>query len=310
MTDLIDALNACPTEQVPIAAIRKHEAFTPRAERLVPFRDQTREKNQSDEHIAALTLALGVSQDVQLCPVSLVQCPGSDEHRVPAGLYLLDGHHRLAAYYRAGRSSIPARVCTMTYEAAVLASKVANCSHRALVMHPSQKRDAAWQYLALVTHRGAIELPEGNSLRKVAGRFGISKNTVASMLKALPSVDVSEFHDKALDPGTGFPRWRCVCQSKTPWAATLASMSEQQLLERQAEKLAKALVELRNAYSHPEMALAFEMLKAQDAIEEREPGERAIDLLFEVGRPVGLNIDFLLSQLGQPMAAGVPEQLG
>lgn len=306
-TNLMEKLEAAPARPYPLNDVRTHEALTPRKQCLIPLRDWAQQQRQSDDHTYALSSKLKASEEVELDPVVLVSCEGSDRHGVPAGVYLLDGNHRLAAYRRAGRSFIPARLCELSYEAAVLASKLVNCSNRALGMHQSQRRDAAWQYIALVTLKGAIPLPASNSYRSISARFGISKNTVMSMMKALPAVDLANHSDRDLDPGTGWPMWRYVCQSKNPWRTALASMSEEEQAKSRAVRLALDLIELRNNHSPFERVLAFQILLEEGQIAQREPGDRAIDVLMELGRSDGLDLEFL-SQLGQPIPSPVPEQ--
>ncbi|WP_139370447.1 ParB N-terminal domain-containing protein, partial [Xanthomonas axonopodis] len=201
---------------------------------------------------------LGVSEDGQLDPIWLADI-GSAEP-VEAGLYLVDGHHRLKAYRQANRQQVPACVLALDWRTALVVSKLVNCTGRSLALHNEQRRDAAWQYLADLTHRGAIELPiVGESLRSVAARFGISKSTVSSMLTNMPHVIATEFHTLAIDPGTGWPRWRHVREAKNPWQTSLPS-SDQQQLDRDAERVARHIVKLVDGSSPAVRARALEML--------------------------------------------------
>src|SRR3546814_11093632 len=115
-------------------------------------------------------------------------------------LFVGDGHHRLKAYRRAQRETIPARVYPMDRRMAVLVSKLVNCDERALEMHAEQRRDAAWQYLAAVTRQGKAGMPEGDSCRTVAGRFGISAPTVPRMVRKLPPTAPQNFNPETHDP--------------------------------------------------------------------------------------------------------------
>jgi hypothetical protein len=89
-----------------------------------------------------MLLALKASHDVQLEPLLVAEIEGR--------LGVVDGHHRLKAYRRAQRETIPAPVMPMNRQQAVLVSKLLNCADRALEMHPEQRRDVAWQYLVVV----------------------------------------------------------------------------------------------------------------------------------------------------------------
>jgi ParB-like chromosome segregation protein Spo0J len=180
-----------------------------------------------------MRLALEAGSTVELEPLLAAE--------VGARLLVVDGHHRLRAYGLAGRSMVPVRSEKMTLSAAVIVSKVANTDARALEMHPEQRRDAAWQYLAHVTCQGRQPLPPGESLRTVAGRFGVGRGTVARMLDRLPGVVASAFAEAAHDPGTGFPRWRYVREQGAGWADMEQMMSADALATREAERLARKL---------------------------------------------------------------------
>src|SRR6185312_6206370 len=132
---------------------------------VVPYADKARTEASSEDHTGTMLLALRASKEVQLEPVLLAEIDG--------GLLVVDGHHRLSAYQRAQRETIPARVTPMGRRMAVMVSKLVNCEGRALAMHREQRAEAAWQYLAEVTRRGALGLPVGESLRTVWKQFGI-----------------------------------------------------------------------------------------------------------------------------------------
>lgn len=252
-----------PTRLIPLGNVRTHDALQPRVARLVPIKDKGRAEESREQHIATLRLVLEATEDRQLDPVWIADI-GSAEP-IKAGLYLVDGHHRLRAYQQAGRHQVPALVLALDWRTALVVSKLVNCTGRSLALHNEQRRDAAWQYLATLTQQGAIELPKGESLRSVAGRFGISKNTVSSMLTNLPRVVSTEFHALALDPGTGWPRWRYVREAKNPWQTSLPT-SDQQQLDRDAERVARHIVKLVDGSSPAVRARALEML-ANDEVD-------------------------------------------
>jgi hypothetical protein len=252
-----------PIQLLPISDVRLADALQPRVLRIVPIRDKGRIEQGSDQHIATLRLVLEASEQTQLDPVWIADIRHT-EHVAP-GLYLVDGHHRLTAYKQARRDAIHASILPMDWHVAVTVSKLVNCTGRSLALHKEQCRDAAWQYLATLTHRGANELPKGESLRSVAGRFGISKNTVGSMLTYLPRVVPTEFHSLAIDPGTGWPRWRYVREANSPWQTSLPN-SDQQQLDRDAEKMARNIVKLVDGSSPAVLARALEML-ANDEVD-------------------------------------------
>lgn len=259
----LEQFRRSPQQLLPIGNVRLADALQPRVARIVPIRDKGRIEQAREQHIATLRLALEASEQTQLEPVWIADI-GHTEPVAP-GLYLVDGHHRLAAYRQARRDAIPASILPMDWHAAVAVSKLVNCTGRSLALHKEQCRDAAWQYLAILTRRGANELPKGESLRLVAGRFGISKNTVSSMLTYLPRVVPTEFHSLAIDPGTGWPRWRYVREANSPWQTSLPS-SDQQQLDRDAERVARNIVKLVDGSSPAVRARALEML-ANDEVD-------------------------------------------
>jgi len=259
----LELFRRSPQQLLPIGNVRLADALQPRVARIVPIRDKGRIEQAREQHIATLRLALEASEQTQLDPVWIADIRHAEP--VAPGLYLVDGHHRLAAYRQARRDAIPANILPMDWHAAVAVSKLVNCTGRSLALHKEQCRDAAWQYLAILTHRGANGLPKGESLRLVAGRFGISKNTVSSMLTYLPRVVPTEFHSLAIDPGTGWPRWRYVREANSPWQTSLPS-SDQQQLDRDAERVARNIVKLVDGSSPAVRARALEML-ANDEVD-------------------------------------------
>jgi predicted transcriptional regulator len=155
----------------------------------------------------------------------------------------------------------------MDREEAVMVSKLVNCSSRALEMHAEQRRDATWQYVAAVTNRGSRALPSGESLRTIAGRFGVAHDTVRRMLRKLPNVSPEEYHEVALDPGTGFPRWRYVREGGAGWLDMKEKMDVEQLTQREAERLAKKIATLMDKASPEAARRAVQMLGIEAQME-------------------------------------------
>lgn len=227
----LERLRAAEVQRLPLSTLQTDEALQPREMRVVPYADKARTEGRSEGHIGTMLLALRASAEVQLEPVLLAEIDG--------GLFVVDGHHRLNAYQRAQRVTIPARVMPMGRRVAVMVSKVVNCEGRSLEMHQQQRAEAAWQYLAEVTRRGALGLPAGESMRTVAARFGVSSHvTISNMMKKLPAVNLSEWNTEALDLGTGFPRWRYVRGPRAAhWKDMAEKMTHDQLFARDVEKL-------------------------------------------------------------------------
>ncbi|WP_053096319.1 ParB/RepB/Spo0J family partition protein [Frateuria defendens] len=250
--ETLDALAAAEVQHLSLASLQTDEALQPREARMVPYREQTRVQVRSDEHTGTLRLALEASHSIQLEPLLVAQLDG--------GLFVVDGHHRLRAYRLAGRETVPVRVVPMGHREAVMVSKLVNCSGRALEMHAEQKRDAAWQYLAEVTKRGTDELPAGESLRTIAGRFGVARTTIDRMRDRLPAVSPADYPEAAHDPGTGFPRWRYVREAGAGWPDMENYMSAEQLTQHEAEKLARKIGALLDKASPEATRRALAML--------------------------------------------------
>jgi ParB-like chromosome segregation protein Spo0J len=255
----LERLKVAEGQQLPLASLETDDALQPREARMVPLREQSRVENRSEEHVATMRLLLEAAQGHQLEPVLVADIDGH--------LFVVDGHHRLRAYSRAKRETIPARVMPMKRLVAVMVSKLVNCGERALEMHSEQRRDAAWQYLAAVTRRGAEGLPEGESMRAIAGRFGIGVATVSRMAHQLPKVNPKDWSTEAHDPGTGFPRWRYVRESRGGWHDMKQEMDVEQITQHEAEKLAKRIGALMDKATPEAVRRAVRMLGIEAAME-------------------------------------------
>lgn len=265
----LERLKAARPQNLPLASLQTDEALQPREAHLVPFRDQARTERRSEEHIGTMRLALEAAQSIELEPLLAADVGGA--------LFVVDGHHRLEAYRRAQRETVPIRVHPMDRQRAVLVSKLVNCGERALAMHPEQCRDAAWQYLAAVTRRGALKLPPGDSCRTLAGRFGIGKDTVSNMLRKLPEVNPKNYAG-ALDPGTGWPRWRTVREGPAGWKQDLEEMDVEQVTQHRAEMMAKRIGALMDSDTPEVFRRALLLLKIEAQLEAANPDTLSFDV--------------------------------
>lgn len=274
----LQRLQAAEVQCLPLASLVTDEALQPREAHMVPFREQTRVEARSAEHVGTMRLALEAAQHVELEPLLVADVAGR--------LLVVDGHHRLKAYRLAGRESVPCRVGSMDHRGAVLVSKLVNCSARSLEMHPRQRTDAAWQYLAAVTRQGADGLPVGESLRKIAARFGISRATPQRMWRKLPKVDPKAYPAEKRDPGTGFPRWQAVCdwRKQTDDDETgEAPMNEQQWTRREAASICRKLGKLETGTTADAWKLALRMYAEEAKAEASNPDTLAF--LAEIAEP-------------------------
>lgn len=118
----LQKLQVAKVQQLALSALKTDEAYQPRMARMVPIRDKAKVENRSEEHIGHMRLALEAARDTQLESILVAKVDGC--------LFVVDGHHRLKAYQRAQRETIPARVFPMDRRMAVLVSKLVNCSDR------------------------------------------------------------------------------------------------------------------------------------------------------------------------------------
>jgi len=253
MTDAI-LTRLLEQEPRPIALQDVHadKRLQARAERLIPSRHRAAKERESEDHIARLRLHLEASAKVELDPILLA--------RIDDTLTIVDGHHRTAAYRSAKRQMIPARVADMALAEAVMASKLANCENRTtLAPHPEERREWCWQYLWRQTKGGTLK-PKGLSSRKVAGLFGVDKDTVARMHHYIESIDPAQFGDAACDPGTRVPLWRYVRTHGAPWTPDAPPEDAEK-----AAKRVKQIWRLLDGDPHAIQVLTFRQLAAEAA---------------------------------------------
>jgi hypothetical protein len=181
--------------------------FQPRDPRATRAVDVAKEEDALEKHIGRMQAILAADPLAQLDPVLVAVIEGRR--------FVVDGHHRLAAYRRAGRFTIPTRERSMTAEHAALLSRLVNLDGVKLPLTSGQCAESAWQFVAAVTGRGRLPLKvAGLSSRTVAARFGnISHGTVDNMVSRLrptkEAVDAgNQFSTATLDPITGWPKWR------------------------------------------------------------------------------------------------------
>jgi ParB-like chromosome segregation protein Spo0J len=193
------------TMQVPLRDVKTHPALQARDPTLLKHREQARQEEQSELHVHDMAELLKADPQAELVALQVAEVDGT--------LYVVDGHHRLRAYKRAKRETVPARVQAMTWKEASHASKLANIAFTKLEMRPAQKRNALWHHLDAVTQRGLLRPKESQVL--LAGRFGVHRDTVRNMLRRLPEVEPEEFPPEQRDAITGWPHWKHVTQTRS-----------------------------------------------------------------------------------------------
>lgn len=261
-------------QMIAVTGIKTDDALQPRSERLVPLKDQHRVAKVSDDHVTRLCVALQGGKDEQLEPLLVADIDGV--------LYLVDGHHRLKAYRRAKRSTVPVRVQSSTMADAVKVSKLVNVGGTKIPLTRDQAAEACWQTIADLTMRGHTE--PGMSLREIAALFGISKDTVGAMLGNVKQIKLSEFGPAACDPGTGWPQWKYVKQSK--WRPQIEVTDAEQRLAMQAEKDAVRLAAFRDKLGPVRFAAAVSLLLQEAKGTEGQGGWEDVKLWDALLEPV------------------------
>ncbi|MGN6237883.1 DNA-binding protein [Dyella sp.] len=255
---------ALPITMVPLAGIETDEALQPRTRDVVAARDRHRLDEASELHIARMRDDLAAFPSKEAEPLLVAEVGGRQ--------LLVDGHHRKEAYRQARRSVAPVRLLRLSMDEAVLVSKLVNCEGVKLPLHPEQAKEAAWQYLAHITERGRRPLPPGQSRRGIAGTFGVSKSTVCRMIEMLPKVKLGDFGEEALDPGTGWPRWR-QCRGNA-WRDVLDDVSQDDRDRVKASRLAEKMAAMLDKAGSKVARMAVVMLVA-------ERKDEAADLLMQ-----------------------------
>lgn len=253
---LLDTWRTTPPKMVKLGSIKRTPDFQPRKPELARFADRTRLINASEKHVEQLHHRLHETTS-ELDPVLLASFENA--------LWLVDGHHRLMAYRRAARKTIPARIIDTDRNTALTTSKLVNCDGVKLPMHPDQLKEAAWQFLVLQSDQGRAALPQGLSLRAIGRLFGVSSSTMSRMHAQLQLIKPADFPPVALDSGTYFPLWKYVKGNAI--RDRLQDVPEDKLLAQLACKIS-ALIE---KHSLDSMLSAIKLLKQEaliDAVEE------------------------------------------
>jgi ParB-like chromosome segregation protein Spo0J len=125
-------------------------------------------RNMVPRHDVIYDMARALRDGFKLPPITVFA--------VGAAFYVIDGHHRLAAYDTASVSKIPARVFTGTLEEAERFALRSN-SRDKIPMGKADKLEAAWR---LVRQDKAVD-----SIASIAKDAGIAQSTVSNMRSVL-----------------------------------------------------------------------------------------------------------------------------
>jgi ParB-like chromosome segregation protein Spo0J len=195
-------------------------------------------KVESAEHLRVLTQALQNSNK----PLDPLQVFQKDDDNY----YVMEGHHRLAAYRKARwKKPIPVTVFEGTLDQAQLAALAANVKDKLRLSGP-EKREAAWR---LITHYKHLKL----SKAEIAEKSGTAPSTVANMRKV----------ERALLEGGKDPKTYTWTKARSEGPEN-AELSADEWRERKAKKIVDALLKAKigqGLSKDPEVtALALQML--------------------------------------------------
>jgi ParB-like chromosome segregation protein Spo0J len=166
--------------------------------------------------------------------------------------YVIDGHHRLAAYDTAKWSKgIPARIFDGTLDAAFKEALRTN-SRNKLPMTKVDKQDAAWRI---------VKMSDGTSKAELNALTGVSTSNIANMKRTLKLLE-SDVKVSAEE----LSRWSWA-QARAKLHPSDMGVGDDSWVEKEAEKLLKSLLKHNIALSMTSargdvVARALEMLDA------------------------------------------------
>jgi len=215
----------------------------------------------AERHISELIRAIGVAG--KLDAVTVIQ--------VGAHAVLIEGHHRMAAYRRAGIvEGIPVAYFAGGLEAAVLESGRAN-SKAKLSMTNEDRQNCAWRWVQLGIH----------SISQIATSSGVSVRQVSTMRKVLKHLGE--------DAAAQETWWKAQRAFNGIEASAWSDDEVEERIEAQAQKYADRLYgEFGNKFAtNPEIAA-----RALNIYLGRKLGEVFGEMKVFVGEPEGGNPDF------------------
>ena len=176
-------------KEVPLAMIKTRPDLQPRNPMLISgVIDRMRRIDCLNDTVDNLFHSLKQDANHNAPPVWLVA--------LDTGLYLVDGHHRLKAYRKANRKTIPARILRHEQgnEKAILASRLINTTGSRVGLHPAEIREVAWATISELMNFGKRTWEQvgryGHSIRSICAAFGngISTGSVHSMTRYVPRI--------------------------------------------------------------------------------------------------------------------------
>lgn len=264
---------AVPAELAELSSLKTDDVLQPRDPRATRRAEAGHEQRETERQIQDLTRVLSTDPSEEL-EALLVAKAGS-------ALYVVDGHHRFAAYENAERRMVPVRVRAMTKRRAVQLSRLVNLDGRNLSLTRGQKYEALWQHLIDVTQGGQRTLKaSGTSQRELQAGFGIgSKTTVGNMLDRIPLANELRKGNSVpkddLDKATRWPTWRFVKFHLHPLESD--GLTAEQRHDEQVLKMAAKLATWSDRHSIERVKAAFRLMLTEAREDPSEFGDPQFD---------------------------------
>jgi len=187
--EVINLWEGLSRESVKRQEIETRHEYQPRQPDLIKSAvARFRQMQKLEDMVEQILDFLYASPENETEPVWVVEIKGK--------LVLVDGHHRLEAYSRASRQTVPAKVYRgrSAVEVARFSSRLANVRGSRIQLHPDEIREAVWQTLGDLSAKGQRTWGEvqadGYSYRVLHKHFGgqPAVGTVSNMVQHLRRV--------------------------------------------------------------------------------------------------------------------------
>jgi len=195
--ELISRWESLDVEQVALAEISENEPYQPRDnEDITKAAERHRRIADRRDLIEEMVTHLRRSKGQQLTPVWLI--PSGNSY------FIVDGHHRRAAYAQAGRTHIQAKVYrgpdaeAIAHQAALVVNQT-----RKVPLHAEEAAEQAWRVIGEMTRWGDLSWEQ-----TTAKQAGMSHEKLAKNLGGRPgSSTIGTMLQKAVMVREKFGRW-------------------------------------------------------------------------------------------------------
>ncbi len=186
------------------------------------------------------------------------------------GLFMVDGHHRLKAYIKARRTTIPAKVLKKPMATAIAVSGMANTRGSTVALHKDEVTEAVWKAVSAILRQGRSTWEQaqaqGYSLRVIEEMFSfqVSHDTVRRMKDA-----VSWLKKQQIAPDD-WPDWRAYCKLRRDGITDISEPDEGEEVETLARRFVALIGSQRDQIVIPAWIRALEIrAEAEKVVEQR-----------------------------------------